>query len=178
MGGKNRVRDGDVALVLLGAGADATGSEGGVCSYGAQEDGEGASQPYLARSLLVGGGVREGEAENSPGCSGMGASMGGAKGCTLGGVDEHLRVDGPLRDTQVVSMTLTPMLQWDKITANQRGRGLVGGSGGGVSAGGGYYLYNQRAVNQSESSLHTTHTQFNGWRRTTRNSTQLFIRTK
>lgn len=164
MGGKNRVRDGDVALVLLGAGADATGSEGGVCSYGAQEDGEGASQPYLARSLLVGGGVREGEAENSPGCSGMGASMGGAKGCTLGGVDEHLRVDGPLRDTQVVSMTLTPMLQWDKITANQRRRGLVGGSGGGVSAGavlgagGGYYLYNQRAVNQSESSLHTTHT--------------------
>lgn len=95
----------------------------------------GASQPYLARSLLVGGGVREGEAESSPGCSGMGASMGGAKGCTLGGVDEHLRVDGPLRDTQVVSMTLTPMLQWDKITANQRRRGLVGGSGGGVSAG-------------------------------------------
>lgn len=57
---------------------DATGSEGGVCLYGPQEDGEGASQPYLARSLLVGGGVTEGEAENSPGCSGMGASMGGA----------------------------------------------------------------------------------------------------
>lgn len=78
VGRKNQVQEGNVVLVLLGAGADATGSEGGVCLYGAQEDEEGASQPYLARSLLVGGGVREGEAENSPGCSGMGASMGGA----------------------------------------------------------------------------------------------------
>lgn len=41
--------------------------------------------------------------------------MGGAGGCTLGGVDEHLRVeDEPLRDTQEVSITLTPMLQWDR----------------------------------------------------------------
>lgn len=78
VGRKNQVQEGNVVLVLLGAGADATGSEGGVCLYGAQEDEVGASQPYLARSLLVGGGVREGEAENSPGCSGMGASMGGA----------------------------------------------------------------------------------------------------
>lgn len=79
-----------------------------------QEDG-GARQPYLARSLLVGGGVGEGEAENSPGCSGMRASVGGAGGCTLGGVEELLRVeDEPLRDTQEVSITLTPMLQWDR----------------------------------------------------------------
>lgn len=35
--------------------------------------------------------------------------MGGVGGCTHGGVDEHLRV--PLRDTQEVSITLTPMLQ-------------------------------------------------------------------
>lgn len=59
--------------------------------------------------------MREGEAESSPGCSGMGASVGGAWWCTLGGVDEHLRVvDKPLRDTQEVSITLTPMLQWDR----------------------------------------------------------------
>lgn len=57
----------------------------------------------------------EGEAANSPGCSGRRASVDRAGGCTLGGVDEHLRVeDEPLRDTQVVSITLTPMLQWDK----------------------------------------------------------------
>lgn len=35
--------------------------------------------------------------------------MGGVGGCTHGGVEEHLRV--PLRDTQEVSITLTPMLQ-------------------------------------------------------------------
>lgn len=57
----------------------------------------------------------EGEAEISPGCSGMRASVGGAWGCKLGGVEEHLRVeDEPLRDTQEVSITLTPMLQWDR----------------------------------------------------------------
>lgn len=48
-----------------------------VC-MGHRRTGGGAQQPYLARSLLVGGGVREGEAENSPGCSGIGASIGGA----------------------------------------------------------------------------------------------------
>lgn len=81
---------------------------------GRQEDG-GAQQPYLARSLLVGGGVGEGDVEKSPGCSGMRASEGGAGGCTLGGVDEVLREeDEPLRDTQEVSITLTPMLQWDR----------------------------------------------------------------
>lgn len=104
------------------AAAHATGREGAaaggrfVCVWrGVRQEEWGARQPYLARSLLVGGGVREGEAENSPGCSGMGASVGGAGGCTLGGVDEHLRVeDEPLRDTQEVSITLTPMLQWDR----------------------------------------------------------------
>lgn len=56
------------------------------------------------------------------------------------------------------------------------------GSGGGVSAGavqragGDYYLYNQRAVIQSESSLHITHTQFDGWRG--KSTQQHFIRTK
>lgn len=70
-------------------------------------------------------------------------------------MEEHLRVDGPLRDTQALSMTLTPMLQWDKITANQMKRGSVGGTGGGASAsivqgaGGDYYLHNQHTVNQS-----------------------------
>lgn len=85
--------------------------------------GGGAQQPYLARSLLEGGGVREGEAENSPGCSCKGASMGGVGGCTHGGVDEHLRE--PLRDTQEVSITLTPMLQvGHRCTAHQiEGRG-------------------------------------------------------
>lgn len=67
-------------------------------------------------------------------------------------MDEHLRVDGPLRDTQALSMTLTPMLQWDKITANQMKRGCVEGSEGGASASivqgadGDYYLHNQRTV--------------------------------
>lgn len=75
----------------------------------------GAQRPYLARSLLVGGGVGEGDAENSPGCSGMRASVGGTGGSMPGGMEEVLRVEGePLRDTQEVSITLTPMLQWDR----------------------------------------------------------------
>lgn len=59
--------------------------------------------------------------------------MGGVGGCTHGGVDEHLRV--PLRDTQEVSITLTPMLQvrtqmhsWSKLRDSKAegwgGRGL------------------------------------------------------
>lgn len=92
---------------------------------GVRQEGPGgeARQPYLARSLLVGGGVREGEAENSPGCSGMGASVGAAGGCTHGGVEKHLRVDDePLRDTQEVSITLTPMLQWDRDAQPMKSR--------------------------------------------------------
>lgn len=85
----------------------------------------GPQLPYLARSLLVGGGVGEGEAENSPGCSGMSASMGGVGGCTLGGVDKDLRVDDdPLRDTQEVSITLTPMLQWDRDAQPIKSKGV------------------------------------------------------
>lgn len=91
------------------------GAAGGRCVRGETGGRGGARQPYLARSLLVGGGVGEGEVEISPGCSGMRASMGGVGGCTLGGVEEHLREeDEPLRDTQEVSITLTPMLQWDR----------------------------------------------------------------
>lgn len=76
-----------------------------------------ASQPY--QTLSPGGGVAEGEVlQNSPGCSGMSESG----PCRPGGVDEVLRasVDEPLRDTQEVSMTRTPMLWW------------LGGKGGGI----------------------------------------------
>lgn len=56
----------------------------------------------------------EGDPEGSPGGSGASASEGGVGARTLGGVDEVLREDDePLRDTQEVSITLTPMLQWD-----------------------------------------------------------------
>lgn len=68
-----------------------------------------ASQSY--QTLSPGGGVAEGEVlQNSPGCSGMSESG----PCKPGGVDEVLRanVDEPLRDTQEVSMTRTPMLWW------------------------------------------------------------------
>lgn len=109
------------------------GAAAGVCVSETGGPGEGvgcgAQQPYLARSLLEGGGVREGEAENSPGCSCKGASMGGVGGCTHGGVDEHLRE--PLRDTQEVSITLTPMLQvGHRCKAHQiegRGQSFPGG---------------------------------------------------
>ena len=98
--------------------------------------GRGARQPYLARSLLVGGGVGEGEVEISPSCSGMRASMGGVGGCTLGGVEEHLREeDEPLRETQEVSITLTPMLQWDRDAQpikSRKGVCDVEGGGSGV----------------------------------------------
>lgn len=57
-----------------------------------------------ARSLS--GGVAEGDITRSPGCSGMSVSTG------PGGVDEVFldSVDEPLRETQVVSITRTPML--------------------------------------------------------------------
>lgn len=63
------------------------------------------------QSLSAGGGVPNGDAPSSPGCSGMSASPGPEPGMP-GGVDEVLRasVAEPLRDTQEVSITRTPML--------------------------------------------------------------------
>ena len=138
------------------------GAAGGRCVRG-ETGGRGARQPYLARSLLGGGGGRGerggggkrggsgggrgggggggggGEVEISPGCSGMRASMGGVGGCTLGGVEEHLREeDEPLRDTQEVSITLTPMLQWDRDAQPIKSReGVCDVTGGGGEGGGG-----------------------------------------
>lgn len=118
----------DAVLVsVAGRSSSTRGGEGaaaaGVRKGGGGETG-GARQPYLARSLLVGGGVGEGEAEKSPGCSGTRASAEG--GCTLGGVEEHLRVEPePLRDTQVVSITLTPMLQMGQRSIKSREDGCV-----------------------------------------------------
>lgn len=50
---------------------------------------------------------------SSPGCSGMRVSAGEPGPCMPGGVEEGLRVsvDEPLRDTHVVSITLTPILE-------------------------------------------------------------------
>lgn len=80
-----------------------------------------ASSTYLARSTPGGNpklvGVREGVAEMSRDCSGIGdwgvaaSSQGGAGGCMAGGVEDALRtMEGPLRATQEVSITRTPML--------------------------------------------------------------------
>ena len=57
----------------------------------------------------------EGDVEKSPGCSGRSTSEGRAGGSMPGGVEEVLRAeDEPRRDTQEVSITLTPMLQRDR----------------------------------------------------------------
>ena len=58
-----------------------------------------------------GGGVGEGEVTSSPGCSGMRLSAEPGP-CRPGGVDDVFRtsVDEPLRDTQLVSITRTPIL--------------------------------------------------------------------
>lgn len=138
MGGGWKGQTAQFGCHLQGAAADAVTSEQRqqVCvrgrgagvkeGWGGETGGRvGPQLPYLARSLLVGGGVGEGEAENSPGCSGMSASMGGVGGCTLGGVDKDLRVDDdPLRDTQEVSITLTPMLQWDRDAQPIKSKGV------------------------------------------------------
>lgn len=65
------------------------------------------------QNLSPSGGVADGEVASSPGCSGMSVSPGEPGPCMPGGVDEALRarVDEPLRDTQEVSMTRTPMLE-------------------------------------------------------------------
>lgn len=74
---------------------------------------------YLVLSPLMGGGVWQGEVERSTGCSGFSESEGGAGGWTLGGVDELLRDDEePLRDTQDVSMTRTPILHRDTYNSD------------------------------------------------------------
>lgn len=75
-----------------------------------------------------------GEGEESPVCSGVGASVGGTGGYMFGGMEDVLREeeedDEDLRDTQDVSITLTPMLQWDRdgepIKSQEEGRERVG----------------------------------------------------
>lgn len=65
------------------------------------------------QTLSPGGGVGDGEVASSPGCSGMSVSAGELGPCMPGGVEEVLRasVAEPLRDTQEVSITRTPILQ-------------------------------------------------------------------
>lgn len=65
------------------------------------------------QNLSPGGGVAAGEVASSPGCSGMSVSAGEPGPCMPGGVEEALRarVDEPLRDTQEVSITRTPILE-------------------------------------------------------------------
>lgn len=64
-------------------------------------------------NLSPGGGVMDGEVTSSPGCSGISASAGEPGPCKPGGVDEVFRasVDEPLRETQEVSITRTPILE-------------------------------------------------------------------
>lgn len=72
--------------------------------------GDRASATY--QTLSPRGGVADGEVVSSPGCSGMSVS----EPCMPGGVEEALRasVDEPLRDTQEVSITRTPILETKK----------------------------------------------------------------
>lgn len=70
------------------------------------------------QTLSPSGGVADGEMASSPGCSGMSVSAGEPGPCMPGGVEEALRarVDEPLRDTQEVSITLTPILETKTCT--------------------------------------------------------------
>lgn len=70
------------------------------------------------QNLSPGGGVMDGEVTSSPGCSGMSVSAGEPGPCMPGGVDEVFRasVDEPLRETQEVSITRTPMLEINTYT--------------------------------------------------------------
>lgn len=70
------------------------------------------------QTLSVGGGVADGEVASSPGCSGISVSAGEPGPCMPGGVEEALRasVAEPLRDTQEVSITRTPILERKKHT--------------------------------------------------------------
>ena len=74
--------------------------------------GGGGVSTVTYQNLSAGGGVADGEVVSSPGCSGMSVSAGEPGPCMPGGVEEVLRVsvDEPLRDTQEVSMTRTPIL--------------------------------------------------------------------
>lgn len=96
------------------------------------------------QALSPGGGVVDGEVANSPDCSGRRVSAGEPGPCMPGGVEEVLRtsVAEPLRDTQEVSITRTPMLQTDTVPKSfdlMKGevsggfgrRSLTGGMGGG-----------------------------------------------
>lgn len=77
-----------------------------------EEEGDSVSTvTYQTRS--PGGGVVDGEVENSPGCSGIRVSAEEPGPCKPGGVEEVLRVSvvDPLRDTQEVSITRTPILE-------------------------------------------------------------------
>lgn len=71
----------------------------------------GTASMVTYQTLSAGGGVTDGEAPSSPGCSGMSVSV-GPEPAMPGGVEEVLRasVAEPLRDTQEVSITRTPML--------------------------------------------------------------------
>lgn len=72
-------------------------------------------------TLSPGGGVADGEVASSPGCSGMSVSAGELGPCMPGGVEDVLRasVDEPLRDTQEVSITRTPILETNTYTGSQ-----------------------------------------------------------
>lgn len=65
------------------------------------------------QTLSPSGGVADGDVASSPGCSGISVSAGDPGPCIPGGVEEALRtsVVEPLRDTQEVSITRTPMLE-------------------------------------------------------------------
>lgn len=65
------------------------------------------------QTLSPSGGVADGDVASSPGCSGISVSAGEPGPCIPGGVEEALRasVAEPLRDTQEVSITRTPILE-------------------------------------------------------------------
>lgn len=87
-------------------------NEKGVDVWGQMGGGSGVSMATY-QNLSPGGGVADGEVVSSPGCSGMSVSAGEPGPCMPGGVEEVFRtsVDEPLRDTQEVSITRTPILE-------------------------------------------------------------------
>lgn len=80
-----------------------------------REEEGGSVSTVTYQTLSPGGGVADGEVASSPGCSGMSVSAG--EPGMPGGVEEALRasVAEPLRDTQEVSITRTPMLETKRI---------------------------------------------------------------